>query len=216
MARIAQDGRKAAGYNRRPMGLSWSRRIAFSREEERQWILRCQCGDASAFRMLVERYEERAFWMAYHMVDHLEDAQDIVQEAFIRAYRAISRFRLGTRFYTWFYQIVLHLAIDHLRKRQNHRALPAAGAEALASGRPEPAAELMRDEAVEQVQGLLGRLSPRDRAILVLRDIEGLSGKDIAEIVNSNHATVRWWLYLARKHFRREWERRYGKENPCA
>jgi RNA polymerase sigma-70 factor (ECF subfamily) len=196
------------------MGLPRSQPPAQSREVETEWILRCQSGDAAAFRALVEQYQERGFWVAYHMVGQVEDAQDIVQEAFIRVYRALPRFRVGRRFYTWFYQIVLHLAIDSLRKRREHSSLPAESAEGMASGLLEPPEELSRNERVAEVQEVLTRLSPRERAILVLRDIEGFSAKEIAEIIHSNHATVRWWLFLARKGFRREWERRNGKEEP--
>src|ERR1043166_3290354 len=115
MAQIRDAVRTRNGYNRGSMGASPSHRPAFSREEETQWILRCQSGDSAAFRALVERYEKRAFWVAYRMVGQVEDAEDIVQEAFVRVYRALPRFRVGRRFYTWFYQIVLHLAIDMLR-----------------------------------------------------------------------------------------------------
>lgn len=199
------------------MGLPRSRRqLLASQDEEQEWIVRCQCGDASAFQSLVERYEERAYWVAYHLVGQAEDAQDVVQEAFIRVFRSIQSFRLGKRFYTWFYQIVLHLAIDHLRRRREHEALADARTQSLAAGTPEPGEAMDRHESVARVQEVLDGLPERDRAILTLRDIEGFSAKDIAEIVRSNHATVRWWLFLARKQFRREWVRRFGKEDPCA
>ena len=228
------------GYNQGGMGRSWSRRrfqsaplnaptppgppegaeareaaAALSQEEEIEWIRRCQAGDSSAFRGLVTRYESRAFWVAYRIVGNEDDAEDIVQEAFVRVYRALPRFRLGKRFYTWFYQIVLHLAIDSLRKKRDQSSSNAGALEDLSDSRPEPLEELSRSEFGERVQVLLERLPARERAILVLRDIEGFSGKEISEIVNTNHATVRWWLYLARKQFRREWERLYGRENPC-
>src|SRR5262245_41171772 len=102
-------------------------------EDETDWIVRIQSGDRGAFQSLVERYEKRAFWVAYHMVGQTEDAQDIVQEAFIRVYRAIHGFRIGQRFYTWFYQILLHLAIDHLRRRREIRDIAGeAGGKLLA------------------------------------------------------------------------------------
>lgn len=188
--------------------------VTLSLEEETQWILRCQGGDTTAFRFLVESFEDRAFWVAFHMVGHEEDARDVVQEAFIRAYGAISRFRAGRRFFTWFYRIVLHLAVDCLRKRRERTRLQEAVSDRLApeGGLTE---RLVREESAGRVQELLQYLPPRARAILVLRDIEGVSAKDIAEVIHSNPATVRWWLFLARKQFRREWERRFGTETPC-
>src|SRR5262249_50007825 len=162
---------------------------------------------------LVEKYEGRAFWIAYHMLGHTDDAQDVVQDAFVRAFRALPRFRLGKPFYTWFCQIVIHLAIDTLRKRRGGaRALAVAQSPSASNG--DPSDRLLKDESAACVQELLERLPPRERAILVLRDIEGVSAKEIADIIGSNHATVRWWLFLARKQFRREWESRFGKEDP--
>jgi RNA polymerase sigma-70 factor (ECF subfamily) len=149
------------------------------------------------------------------MVRHAEDAQDLVQEAFIRAFRAMPRFSLGKRFYTWFYQILLHLAIDFLRKRRERSDLRVEAIEALEDDEVDPMERLLRTESSERVQELLEKLPARERAILILRDIEGLSAKEIAEIIHTNHATVRWWLFLARKQFRREWENRYGEEDPC-
>ncbi len=204
------------GYNRCPMGLPRLRQAVAKPEEEAAWIARCQSGDQSAFRTLVEKYETRAFWIAYHMVGHVEDAQDVVQEAFIRVHRAIPRFRVGKRFYTWFYQIVVHLAIDALRKRRERRDMDVDEAGEIQASVQDVAERLAQDEASARVQDLLRRLPPRERAILILRDIEGFSAKEIADIIHSNHGTVRWWLFLARKSFRREWERRFGKEDPCA
>ncbi len=188
--------------------------VSLSLEEETRWILRCQSGDSTAFRFLVESFEERAFWVAFHMVGHEEDARDVVQDAFIRAYAAISQFRAGRRFFTWFYRIVLHLAVDCLRKRGERTRSQEAAPDRMA--REDGLADsLIREEYAGRVQDLLQHLPPRVRAILVLRDIEGVSAKDIADVIRSNPATVRWWLFLARKQFRCEWERRYGKEGPC-
>jgi RNA polymerase sigma-70 factor, ECF subfamily len=215
------------GYNQGPMGLSRLPQSKVSRDEpdegrreqlqlEVQWISSCQSGDPSAFKHLVERYERRAFWVAYHMVSHVEDAQDLVQEAFIRAFRAMPRFKLGNRFYTWFYQILMNQVIDFLRKRRERSDLQVEVAESIEDSQDDPMGQLLRTESSERVQQLLVKLPPRERAILILRDIEGFSAKEIAEIIHTNHATVRWWLFLARKQFRREWESRYGEEDPCA
>ncbi len=203
-------------YNRAGMGLSRLPPAVRAPDDEAQCILRCQAGDAAAFKTLVDKYERRAFWIAYHMLGHVEDAQDVVQEAFIRVFRAIPRFRLGKRFYTWFYRIVLHLAIDTLRKRRETCLKSVEVAESLEAAGADPSESLLRDESAARVQELLEKLPPKERAILVLRDLEGFSAKEIADIIQSNHATVRWWLFLARKEFRRAWEARFGKEDPCA
>lgn len=200
-------------YNRRPMVFPRLRRPILSPEEEAQWIVRCQAGDPEAFRFLVEKYQDRAYWVAYHVVGSAEDAQDIVQEAFLRAFRAIPRFTVGMRFFTWFYRIIVHLSIDCLRKRRQPPCSRSEPDEEIEASPKDPAEDLLRDESVGMVQDLLERLPPRERAVLALRDMEGFSSKEIADLVGSNPATVRWWLFLARKKFRQEWEARYGKED---
>ena len=79
-------------------------------------------GDADAFATLVARYQRKGFWIAYHVLGRVEDARDVTQEAFVRVYRSLQKFDFGRSFYTWFYRIVMNLAIDHLRKHKSARA----------------------------------------------------------------------------------------------
>ena len=165
-------------------------------------------GDHEAFGELVARYQRRAFWVALHLVGRSEDARDVVQDAFVRVHRSLDRFDFGRNFYTWFYRIVMNLAIDALRKRRAAPAMPLDSAPEPAGtddGRPE--AVLERDERRGAVWTVLDRLDGKFRAVLVLRDIHGLGCREIAPIVGATHATVRWRLHRGRQLFREAWER---------
>src|SRR3990172_210250 len=81
-------------------------------------VKRCQEGDRDAFRILVERYQARATRLAYRYVGNMDDAQDVTQDAFIRVHRSIKDFRNESQFYTWFYRILVNLALDHLRRNK--------------------------------------------------------------------------------------------------
>ncbi len=172
-------------------------------------VRRSLSGQDDPFAALVARYQKRAFWIAFHVVGRAEDARDIVQEAFVRLYRSLDRFDYARSFYTWFYRIVMNLAIDHLRKRKGAPAssLDELGA-ALPDGREGEATEqLERAEQHQLVWSVLERLDAKFRAVLVLRDIHGLSCREIAPILKITHATARWRLHRGRQVFREHWER---------
>ena len=90
--------------------------------EERDWIARCRAGDARAYRALVERYQDRAYALAYRMVRSRPDAEEIAQDAFVRAWRAIGDFRGDATFMTWLYRILVRLALDRAETLKNRRA----------------------------------------------------------------------------------------------
>jgi RNA polymerase sigma-70 factor (ECF subfamily) len=175
-------------------------------EEEKALIQACQRGEEKAYWTLVERYQNRAYWAAYNFVRNREDAQDIVQEAFVRVYKNIQRFHLDKTFETWLYRIVVNLAIDALRKRkiqknQSVEELPEVESTESADH------SLEREESSQQIYKVLDQLPEKYRQILTLRDLEGLSSKQISEILGYNHATIRWYLHIARKMFKAHWVR---------
>jgi len=167
-------------------------------------------GDKDAFEGLVRRYEERAWWAAYHLLGDGEEARDIAQEAFLRAYRALARFDFGMSFYTWLYRIVVNLSIDALRKRSRMRPLAI---EDIPGGLPAPPGEEKPSDRIEsretavRVRKVLEKLPEKYRTVMALRELDNLSCKEIAAIVRSTHATVRWRLHIARKMFKEHWER---------
>lgn len=171
-------------------------------------------GQHDAFAALVARYQKRAFWVASHVLGQPEDARDVVQEAFVRLYQSLARYDFARSFYTWFYRIVMNLAIDALRKRRSARATDLEGVQgSLASANElDGPAALQQAERHQLVWVVLERLDPRFRAVLVLRDLHGLSCREIAPILKLSHATARWRLHRARQMFREHWERLYGQE----
>lgn len=168
-----------------------------------------------AFRLLVERYEDRAYWIAKGMIGHADDARDVAQDAFIRVFRSVDRFDPNLRFYTWFYQIVVNLSIDHLRRRKKRTRLSledlGENGEGQIEGRSvSPSAAVEHDELQRRVARVLAELPEKYRSVIVLRDLEGYDGKEVADMSDATHATVRWRLHKARQMFREAWERIYG------
>lgn len=173
-------------------------------------VIRACAGDAEAFRGLVDRYQQRVFWVARGMLGNDEDARDAAQEAFIRVHRSLERFDVKMRFYTWLYQIVVNLCIDQLRKNAKRRgvSLDVVGD---VSGDEERPCSLEGQELKQRVGLVLDQLPPKYKAVMVLSDLEGIGAKEIAKITGTTHATVRWRHHRARKLFREAWERTYGK-----
>lgn len=164
-------------------------------------------GDPDAFRGLVQHYEERVTRVALGVVGNPDEARDVAQEAFLRAYKSLARFQAGQSFYTWLYRIVVNLSIDALRKRaaDRHVALEEFG-DSMGTESP-PDALLEQRDLRRQVQRVLSLLPTKYRVVLVLRDMDELGCWDIAKVVGCTHATARWRLHKARKMFRDAWER---------
>lgn len=175
-------------------------------------VRRTLAGQDDPFAALVARYQKRAFWIAFHVVGRVEDARDVAQESFVRLYRSLGRYDFTRSFYTWFYRIVMNLAIDCLRKLRSARAgnlddvLGGLADEREAGDLP----PLERQEQRGLVWAILERLDAKFRAVLVLRDIHGLSCREIAPILRITHATARWRLHRGRQAFREHWERQGG------
>jgi len=170
-------------------------------------VRRCLAGEADLFRLLVERYQRRAFWVAFNLVKSKEEALDVTQDAFVRAFRSLDRFDVERSFFTWFYRIITNLAIDRLRKRKVSRSFSLDEVQPFLEGGENPALPLERRETRALVREVLDSLPPKFKTVMVLRDIEGISCKEIAPMIGATHATVRWRLHRARQVFREKWER---------
>lgn len=182
-------------------------------------VRRAQRGDEAAFAALVERNQRRAWRVARNLVPRDEDADDIVQEAFLRVFRSLDRFDFKYAFTTWLFRIVTNLCIDHLRKRRPIGAGSSGGEdEGEIQFDPEdeqverPEETLLREERAVQVRECIDALAPHFSSVLALRELEGMSCAEIADIVGATNVTVRWRLHRGRKLFQEEWERRHGKE----
>ncbi len=177
-----------------------------SASEDRRWIEQARLGDEQSFASLVKKYQDRAIAIARHFVREDESARDVAQEAFLRVYRNLHRYDPKRRFYTWFYRIVVHLAIDGTRRRKRIAELLRLRSLEPSGQSEDPSAPLERDDLQYQVAKILRVLPEKYRVLLVLREMEGFTSKEISEISGSNHATVRWRLHRARQIFKESWE----------
>lgn len=187
-----------------------------AKPEDKVLIRRAQQGEEDAFAQLVERYQRRAWRVARNMVPSDEDAQDLAQEAFLRVFKSLEKFDFQHEFATWLYRIVTNLAIDHLRRRRPQFSL--SGVDEDGEGETElevvdpsnalPSDQLEAEETAGEVHDCLSVLAPHFQSVLVLRELEGLSCSEIADIVGATNVTVRWRLHRGRKLFQEEWERR--------
>jgi len=173
-------------------------------------LTRARDGDVGAFEDLVRQYQGDVWRFAYHFTRDRALADDVTQEAFLRAYRALARFDFGMSFYTWLYRIVVNLSIDALRKRSRMRPVnldDIPGGLAAPPGEEKPGDRIEYQETAVRVREVLKKLPEKYRTVMSLRELDNLSCKEIAAIVHSTHATVRWRLHIARRMFKEHWER---------
>ena len=165
-------------------------------------------GDATAYKGLVERYQGRIYNVIYGMVRNREDARDLTQDAFVKAYKNLSRFRFGSSFYTWICRIGMNVAIDHLRKQKVRKAQEfddgvatkgQGGVISIGHMRGDPSRELSRKRIHARILEELDKLPELQRQVIVLREVEGLAYKEIAEVMDIPEGTVMSRLYYARK-----------------
>ncbi len=174
----------------------------FGTGDDQDLVLRTKAGDRSAFEMLVRKYQHRAYNVAFQILRHHEDALDVAQEAFARAYLSIDRFRGRAGFYTWLYRILVNLAIDQARAKGKGSGISLDDLEvATRQRKPEgdPRASLETKELGEQIARAVATLPIHQRTALALREIEGFSYQEIARVMNFSIGTVMSRLHAARQ-----------------
>lgn len=176
--------------------------------EEAVLIERVKQGDEKAFEQIFYRYQEKVYNVAYRMTGNRETAEDMTQEVFLRLFQKIRKFKGKSSFSTWLYRLTVNLCLDHLRKRDAHPAesLDDIEEEALVYGKT-PEDDLILKERREAVQRIINSLPDRLRAIIILREMEGLSYKELAEAMNCSMGRVKSLLYEARMELKRRIER---------
>jgi len=173
-------------------------------ESERALVLRARSGDRGAFGELVNRHMQRAYYIALGLTGSHEDALDLSQEAFARAFRARASLDPDRPFYAWLYQIVRRLCFNFLRDRSTRRrrldeATPWLTQEAsVRASQSDPAKNAERAELRARVQAAIEKLPEREREVLVLKEFEGLRYREIAELLGVPIGTVMSRLYYAR------------------
>jgi RNA polymerase sigma-70 factor (ECF subfamily) len=165
-------------------------------------------GDVGAYDDLVRRYQERIYATVYHMTSNHEDANDLVQETFIKAYRALKTFKGDSSFYTWVYRIAVNKTINFLKQRKNrlhmslndmdHKTENDPDLVALVSEKT-PRRDLNLAELQDKLNEAMLKLSEHHRMVVTLHDIQGLSHEEIANIMDCNVGTVRSRLFYARQ-----------------
>jgi RNA polymerase sigma-70 factor (ECF subfamily) len=173
----------------------------------------CKAHDEDAFASLLERYKSRVFSLAYRMVGHQQEAEDVAQEAFIHAYRAMDTFRLGDKFSSWIYRITANLAIDHLRKRRHREVSIDAPVSPdtdmyiqLPDITQDPERRAVEAEFKAVVEKAISELSPAYKAVVVLRHVNNLAYEEIAEVLRIPLGTVKTRLFRAREILKRKVE----------
>ncbi len=180
-----------------------------SEPKDADLVTRAQQGDMSAYEILVGRYRGKVYALAYSVVGNPEDANDIAQETFVRAWRALGRFRGQSSFYTWLYRIAMNLGID-LKQKHAHRPTveldehigleDKQDVDFLGGKSERPSAGVERRELQIAVRAAIEKLSPEHRAVIWLKEFEDLSYKEIAQSVGCSVGTVMSRLFYARKH----------------
>jgi RNA polymerase sigma-70 factor (ECF subfamily) len=190
--------------------------------DERLVIERAQAGDREAFEALVHRYDRDVLRIALNILHRPEDARDIYQEAFLKVYKNLPRFRFECSFYTWIYRVVTNVCLDHLRRRssrpEDQAPDPTLYAQAESSGgdffdrQPElnassdPERRLMGLEIGQRISVALDRLTPRERMVFEMKHYQGLKLRAIGEVLGTTEETVKNSLFRATRKLRAQLE----------
>ena len=171
-------------------------------------VSRVQNGDVAAFDHLVRKYRERLFGIIYNLTSNREDAADLTQDAFIKAFSSINRFKGNSAFFTWLYRIGVNTTLSHLKRNRFRRFFSleniqeegtnAMVLETLAAKHKSERGALL-SELQEKLNEAMQKLSPKHRTVVVLFEIEGLSHQEIADIVGCSVGTVRSRLHYAKQ-----------------
>lgn len=182
--------------------------VDFSHLDDETLVVRTQRGDAAAFDVLVKRYKERLYATVYHMTSNHEDANDLVQDAFIKAYNSIHGFKGHSSFYTWIYRIAVNRTINFIKRRRNKNQYSLDDVDGSIQTDPDfvelmshvtPRREAGLNELHVKLNEALQRLSEDHRAVVTMHDVQGMTHADIARVMKCSEGTVRSRLFYARQ-----------------
>ena len=177
-------------------------------EDEISWVSAAKAGDASAFEVLVRRFDRKVFRIAWQITRNHEDAEDVVQMAFLNAFRGLGRFQCKARFSTWLFRIAVNESLMKVRQRHGIQAVSIDDEHepgiplGLVDWRPNPERIYSQSELRGILENALHKLSLRDRTVVLLRDVEGLSTAETAKVMTLNISTVKSLLLRARLKLR--------------
>jgi RNA polymerase sigma-70 factor (ECF subfamily) len=193
-----------------------------SAADDRTLIERAQAGDRSAFELLVQRYDRQVLRLALNVLGSAEDARDVYQEAFLKIYRNLHRFRFECAFYTWIYRIVTNICLDHMRHRRSHpeeqppvfrtvssedrRDLDFFDRQQANGTHSDPEREVLGHEIGQKVEAALQALSPRERIVFEMRHYQGMKLRAIGEALGTTEETAKNSLFRATRKLRAQLE----------
>lgn len=183
-------------------------------DEDIELVAQALQGNENGFEQLVKRYQDKVYTLCYRYSGNNEDACDLAQEAFIKAYRSLATFQGSSRFGTWLYRITTNVCLDEIRRRK--RRIQAQSLDQPVEGMDSEMAKIVLDEAPpvddlyeqkeqsQYIQSLLMQMKPEHRMVLLLKDIMGFSYEEIAQMLNISSGSVKSRLSRARDLLRRK------------
>ncbi len=183
---------------------------AIKNQPDTELVLKAQNKDREAYRELVERYQSRAFNLAFSILKNKQDAEDVVQESFVKVYLSISKFKGESSFYTWLYRIVRNMSIDVKRKLARDKIVEPTVDESGVANQIEastansdesysPDYELLRKEKARRIAEVLNDISEEHRTVIILREVDGMDYQQISQITGVSKGTIMSRLHYARK-----------------
>ena len=182
-------------------------------DSEKRLIQKAKNGDKAAFGKLVEEYHQKLLYVAYDLVGDYDDAKDLAQETFLRAYVKLSQFEERAKFSTWLYRVLYNLAIDSHRKKKRHpqhsleeklKEVTDGSKKLPASIILQPGQDLERDETAKQLDAALEKLTLNQRIAVVMRYYHQKTSKEISEVMGCAESTVRIHIFRAMANMRKE------------
>jgi RNA polymerase sigma-70 factor (ECF subfamily) len=183
-------------------------------EQDAAAIERVRSGDGDAFRLLVERHSRNVFRLAFRMTGNEQDAEDVVQETFLRAYRQLKRYESRSSFATWLFRIASNYSLDLIRARKRHhenRDLPQLGEDldimqSIPANAPEPDRLAFSNQVQARITAALGELSAQERTAFILRHFEGMSIEEIGSSLGTGTNATKHSIFRAVQKLRRNLE----------
>jgi len=203
-----------AGRTQEPPSRGLMAGHSLGRIDDTMLVREAQRGNRAAFEELVRHYDQAVLRLAIHLTGSQHEAQDIYQDAFLKAYKSVGNFRFECSFYTWIYRIVTNLCLDHLRKKQVRKedapvATDPTGEqydvlEQVPDGRAgaNPERDLMRRELGGRISKALEKLTPRERMVFELKHYHGLKLRTVGEVLNTTEETAKNTLFRATQKLR--------------
>lgn len=183
--------------------------------EEDAWVSRARAGDQAAFEAIFQRYERQIYSFTFRMMGDADDAYDLTQDCFIKAYRNLEKTNGDLNVSAWLHRIASNTCLDVLRRRKRIRWLPwdTEKHEGMLPSHAvdDPERTVVSTETRQDVQIILNRMTPRNRLALLLREFEGLSTEEIGEVMGLSRSAVKSVLFRAREEFRKLYVASHGE-----